>query len=741
MKFAPSRSFARLGSAIARFVDDVIARKVQRMGTRLPRDRCLGLLLLLTTAACADHETGLRGVVVEQHGDELHARLGELTAEIRLSSYRLAIRAQDTLLTAEVDSGGPFYERNGMRYTLGAVHSHRILPDGVALVVGTSEGHPAAVELRFLTERTIEVTVDPSEEAGLTALGNRFRSPVGERIYGLTERLRDSPPLAPPGIEIPEDDIRPPELGSLDRRGERIEMLVRPTISIYGPFYHSSRGYGLAVDGTTIGEFDIAASDPEILSFRFETGNAPESRRLRFHLFYGPEHAAILDEYTRLVGRPFVPPTWAFAHWRWRGELPRGETAMLDGVELNRELVEDLTMYEKLGIPSGVYLLDRPVLAGEFGFARFAWDEERVPNPERMLEALRRRGYRVILWSALWACGSEPSDNGIEALRLRLLAPFPDPSRTPMCNDLQAQNFILDPTLPETARWWTERLSAFVDRYQIDGIKLDRGEEHIPSTADDLWADGRNGRELRNDYPRLQAKIHHDAMAAVRPDDFLVITRSGYTGTAAWAIAWGGDTAGSEDFGFGAGTDLGLRSAIIAQQRVAFLGYPVWGSDTGGYYQFKDREVFARWLQFSAFSGIMEIGGTGGAHAPWDMPTEPRYDEEIIEIYRRYTRLREDLRPRLEASAAEARRSGLPIVRPLVFEFREDPAVADLWDQYLFGPDLMVAPVWRSGERAREVYFPAGEWESFWDPREVHRGPVTAFVDAPLDGIPVYRRR
>lgn len=714
--------------------------KCLRCATSPLRNAWLGLGLLLATA-CSDGDRARPAVVVERRGDALVVRSGWLAAEVRLAAYRLAVRRGGALLTAETESGGPFYERDGARHTLTAVREERRLPDGVALRVDTTEGLPATVELRFATQRTIEVTVSPPDPSGVGAVGNRFDSPADERIYGLTERLRDSPPLAPPRIDIPIDDIRPPEIGSLDRRGEHIEMLVRPTIAIYAPFYHSSRGYGLAVDGTAIGAFDVAAADPAVVSFRFETGNAPESRRLRFWVLDGPEHGAILEEYAGIAGQPFVPPDWAFAHWRWRGELPRDATAPLDGVEMNRDLVEDLTMYEDLGIPAGVYVLDRPVLEGEFGFARFAWDESRLPNPEATLAALRRRGYRILVWSALWACGGEAADNGREALQLGLLAPFPDPTLTPMCNDVQPRNFVLDPTNPETARWWAEKLGRFVERHRLDGIKLDRGEEHIPSQAGDVWADGRSGREVRNDYPRLQAQIHHDALAAVRGDDFLVVARSGYTGTAPWAIAWGGDTAGSESFGAGAGTDLGLRSAIIAQQRVAFLGYPVWGSDTGGYYQFKDREVFARWLQFSAFSGIMEIGGTGGPHAPWNMPAEPRYDEEMIDIYRRYTGVREALRPRLEAAADEARRSGLPIVRPLVFAFREDPAVADLWDQYLFGADLMVAPVWRRGERARAVYFPAGEWESFWNPGEVHAGPSTALVDVPLDVIPVYRRR
>src|SRR4029453_7378371 len=110
------------------------------------------------------------------------------------------------------------------------------------------------------------------------------------------------------------------------------------------------------------------------------------------------------------------------------------------------------------------------------------------------------------------------------------------------------------------------------------------------------------------------------------------------------------------------------------QQRAAFMGIPIWGSDVGGDYQFKDREVFARWIEFGAFSGIMEIGGTAtlidpGTHAPWDMPTEPRYDQEMIDIYRRYTRLRHPLHPHVVPRARfppgdDVHLSALPAAAP-----------------------------------------------------------------------------
>ena len=136
------------------------------------------------------------------------------------------------------------------------------------------------------------------------------------------------------------------------------------------------------------------------------------------------------------------------------------------------------------------------------------------------------------------------------------------------------------------------------------------------------------------------------------------------------------------------------------------MGIPIWGSDTGGYYEFKDREVFARWIEFSAFSGIMEIGGVG-THAPWDMPTEPRYDDEMIDIYRRYTQLRATLQPYIVAAARRGGDRAADRAADAVRRPHGPRGSRDRWDQYLFGPDLLVAPVWKVGRAAARRLLPA----------------------------------
>ena len=164
---------------------------------------------------------------------------------------------------------------------------------------------------------------------------------------------------------------------------------------------------------------------------------------------------------------------------------------MLDGVPVNGDLADDVLMYEALGIPAGVYLFDRPVLVGPYGFDRWEWDTDRMPNPREMLAALARRGYHTMIWSAAWACGGDPGDNGREAEALGYLAPR---GGTLECGD-GGGRFILDVTNAGMRTWWRDKVAAFLREWGIQGIKLDRGEEHIPSESGDVWADGRTGPE------------------------------------------------------------------------------------------------------------------------------------------------------------------------------------------------------------------------------------------------------
>jgi alpha-glucosidase (family GH31 glycosyl hydrolase) len=598
---------------------------------------------------------------------------------------------------------------------------------GVELTCATGNS-TAQLNVELLSSRSVAMRLRPATAADFTRVTTTLHAAANEHFYGLMERSVDAPSG---GVnDRRPSEIIPQEVGGLDRRGTTVTMIVNPTLSLYTPFFHSSRGYGVFVEGTMPGRYDLAKTAADAVVMDFELNQRTGEHGV---VYFVGDHDTILDEYTALTGRPFVPPIWGFKHWRWRDEHAPGPPAVLDGVDMNAQLVEDVTMYEQLGIPVGSYEFDRPWTSGstnrgQGGFASFSFDSERFPNSAAMLSALQRRGYHIFVFGAPWALG----DNAADAERFGYYAP--------------RNNILIDYTNPAAVTWWQARVQTLID-LGIRGIKLDRAElqptvtelPDMPDKATDIWFDGRNGREMKNAYAPLFAKVHYDAFHARLGDDFLHYFRAGYAGSQQYGVFWGGDITGKDQFGLGASTDLGLRSAILALNHVAFMGFPIWGTDTGGYYEFGDREVFARWLELSAVCPIMEIGGSG-AHAPWSMPTEPHYDTEMIDIYRRYVTLHHELVPLLYSLGIEAHASGRPLARPLLFDFADDANVADLWDQFVLGRDLLVAPLWKSGARSREVYFPRGTWIDWNDPHRRIVGPTRTTVDAGLDQLPVFVR-
>jgi len=212
----------------------------------------------------------------------------------------------------------------------------------------------------------------------------------------------------------------------------------------------------------------------------------------------------------------------------------------------------------------------------------------------------------------------------------------------------------------------------------------------------------------------------------------VLMPRGAYTGSSPYGVFWGGDIGGTQE---------GLRASIIGAQRAAVMGYPNWGSDTCGYNeQLMEQEVCARWLEFSCFTPIMEVGPTRNV-AFWNLHRAPEYDAQLIAIWRLYARLHERLAAYSYKCAQVATRTGTPIIRPL---WLVDPHSRDSWINwwtYLYGPDLLVSPIWEKGKREQKVYFPTGSrWRDAWHPDKVFEGGQTETIRAELYQIPMFTR-
>ncbi len=506
---------------------------------------------------------------------------------------------------------------------------------------------------------------------------------------------------------------------AMNLRGESVDMFVKPTVSLYTPFYISSNGYGIFTEGTWPGHYDFCKSSPDLVKISFE------GKKLEGIIYTSNNPAEIVKAHSLYVGPTIVPPEWAFLPWRWRDNHENRKT-YYDGTPVtspyNSMLVEDVLMMQALDIPCGVYWVDRPWAKGLHGYADFDWDPARLPNAQEMIAWLHNNDMRFLLWVAPWVTG----EMRFEAHNLGLSQPIKGTH-----GDINSQNVaLMDFTNPLTCKWLQEKGIEKLLNQGVDGFKLDRAEELVPETNDLILFDGRTAREVRNDFPVLYVKTFNESCKKIRGDDFILIPRAGYTGSSKYSGFWGGDI-GSEP--------EGLRAAIIAAQRCAIIGFPVWGSDIGGYWQGDlDREVTARWLAFGCFCPIMEFGPTED-RAPWDMDSQPNYDSELIAVWRLYAKIHTSLAKYTHNHVVEANSSGMPVIRPLFLEYPDQPKAWQDWQTYMYGSDILVSTIWEKGVTSHSCYLPAGnKWIDAWDNSKVYEGGQTIEVETPIYKIPIF---
>jgi alpha-glucosidase (family GH31 glycosyl hydrolase) len=568
------------------------------------------------------------------------------------------------------------------------------IPDGRALRVSVKpDGDHFAV--RFEAQ--------PSE--GITKWGFSVDAEPAEYFTGLMERVVDGPQRNSwaRGVEQP-----------LNLRGQKVDMILKPTMSVYAPYYISSRGYGLFVKGNWPGLFDLCASDTNCVKIEFEGPS------LEFKVYAAKTPTELVTAHALDAGPPFMAPKWMYRPWRWRDENTQ-RPSYYDGTRVtgpfNSEAMEDILLMKAYGISCGIYWLDRPWGPGRNGYDDFEIDSNRFPHFQEMVKWLSDQDIHTVLWIGPFFQGR------METNALQKHYTLACQKRTP--NNYPMADF----TNPEAKKYWQDGVAKLL-KMGVAGFKLDRSEEEIPESGPYKVFDGRTIRENRNAYPPMYVKAAYDVAKEYRGEDFFCMPRAAYTGSSAYGVFWGGDIGGVQE---------GLRAEIIAVQRAAVMGYPNWGSDTGGYNeQSMDTEVVGRWLGFSCFTPIMEVGPTKN-RAFWDFHNPPSYDAELIAIWRLYARLHTRLADYSYAAAQVAHESGLPIVRPLFLVDPNAPAAWSNWWTYQYGPDLVVSPVWKKNQRTQEVYLPSGaRWGDAWHPGKVYDGGQTITVQTELHQMPLF---
>jgi alpha-D-xyloside xylohydrolase len=493
----------------------------------------------------------------------------------------------------------------------------------------------------------------------------------------------------------------------LDKRGQRITSWNYDAFSSESersyknvPFYQSSRGYGVLVDSGAATEFDMCHSTHSCVQI-----TVPDDL-LDYYVLAGPDPDAVLDRLHRLTGRPVTPPRWALGTWISTGYLRINQ----------EETVAQARRIREHGIPCDVLHLDA-YWQKRGNWSDLRWDEECFPDPETMLKEISALGFRVCVWMNPYISVNSPLFQEAADAGHFLTREDGSPYVADVWHGARPECGIVDFTDPRATAWFQSLLRPLLEQ-GVSVFKTDFGEG-IP--VDAVAANGMSGEELHNVYSLL----FNDAVADVTEEiagHRVVWARSSFTGGQRHCGQWAGDNNT---------TFSAMTSTLRGGLSYAFSGVPYWSHDVGGFTGVPSGELMARSAQFGAFSPLMRFHGTS-SRFPWDFPEE--VDRAVVDA----VRLRYRLLPYLYSAAVEAGRSGAPIMRPLALVAPDEPAVWTAESEYLFGPDLLVAPV-TNAEGERDVYLPSGSWIDHWT-GEVHEGGRHVRVTEPLDQVPLFVR-
>jgi alpha-D-xyloside xylohydrolase len=485
---------------------------------------------------------------------------------------------------------------------------------------------------------------------------------VGELVYGLGERFTA---FAKNGQSV--------DMWNADG-GTSSEQAYKNI-----PFYLTNRGYGVFVNNTGKVSFEVASEVVEKVQF------SAESQDLQYFVIYGPTPAEILEKYTALTGRAPQLPEWSFGLWL--------STSFVTDYD-EKTVTAFIDEMEQRDIPLDVFHFDCFWMR-EYQWCDFQWDPRTFPDPQGMLSRLKSKGLKISLWinpyigqaSPLFAEGKSSgyflkrSDGSVWQWDL-----------------WQAGNAIVDFTNPQAREWFKSKLRPLLEM-GVDCFKTDFGER-IPT--DVIYHNGADPLEMHNLYTQLYNATVWELLQEVKGKDAIVFARSATVGGQKMPVHWGGDNSSSFE---------SMAESLRGGLSLSLSGFGYWSHDIGGFEGNPDPAVFKRWLAFGLLSSHSRLHGNESVRVPWSI------DEEAVDVTRTFANLKKKLRPYLVETMREVSEKGLPMMRPMLLAFPEDPTAWFLDQQYMLGADLLVAPVFNA-EGEVTFYLPAGKWRNYFTDEE-----------------------
>jgi alpha-D-xyloside xylohydrolase len=454
----------------------------------------------------------------------------------------------------------------------------------------------------------------------------------------------------------------------LNKRGQKIALWTSgshsgQTKEMYKPipFFLSSEGYGMFVHSSAPITFDFGHSHDSTNTIYLGEDY------LDIFIFIG-NPKEILSEYTALTGRSPVPPLWTFGLWMSRITYKSEEEV--------REVASKLREYR---IPCDVIHIDTGWFEKDWR-CDYKFSKTRFPEPEKMIQDLKRQGFHICLWQLPYFT----PDNELyrDAIEKGYVVFDSD-------GNLPTEDAIVDFSNPEAVKWYQGLLEGLL-RQGVEAIKVDFGEA---APLHGIYASGKSGVQEHNLYPLRYNKAIADLTKELTGET-IIWARSAWAGSQRYPIHWGGDIEN---------TDCGMAATLRAGLSLGLCGFSFWSHDIGGFVKKSPEELYRRWLPFGMLTSHSRCHG-----AP---PKEPWYfSESFLEDFRKAVELKYTLMPYVYAQAVDSAQNGYPMMRTLFFEFPEDQGSWFIEDEYMFGSDMLVAPLMDENSISRSVYVPQGIW-------------------------------
>jgi alpha-D-xyloside xylohydrolase len=439
------------------------------------------------------------------------------------------------------------------------------------------------------------------------------------------------------------------------------------------PFYMTNRGYGIFINHTGKVSLEIGTEVVDKVQI------SVPGEELEIFFIYGANPREIIKRYTDFLGKPAKVPDWSFGLW-----LSTSFTTNYDEATVN-SFLDGMAERE---IPVSAFHFDCFWMK-EFSWSDFEWDSAVFPDPAGLIKRLHGKGYRVCVWTNPYI--AQMSSLFSEAKEKGYLIKRPDGSVWQW--DLwQPGMAIVDFTNPDACSWYQSKLQKLID-IGVDSFKTDFGER-IP--IDVIYSDGSDPVRMHNYYPYLYNKTVFELLERKPNKETVVFARSATAGCQKFPIHWGGDN--ESTFESMAGT---LRGGLS----MALSGFGYWSHDIGGFEGTPNPDVFKRWVAFGLLSSHSRLHGSASYRVPWLI------DDEASVVTKFFTDLKISLMPYILKMSELVHTQGVPMMRPMMMEFPEDPNCLYLDRQYMLGDSLLVAPIFNS-DGVADFYLPEGSWIS-----------------------------